>query len=301
MKPLVIYHADCTDGFAAAFCAWLALGDSAEYLPCAYGDKSPDMMAEKVRNREVYILDFSFPRLVMDHIFQAATRVVWLDHHKTAFEMYAGPFEFDQISTVVGQEANDHVLLDNTKSGAMLAWEYFHPDLAHPTFIELIDDRDRWVFQYPQSKAFHAGLASLKPWVFGQWESKLYPHDRTYELINTGEILLDSQHQQVLSMAKQARKCNIELYSELYSGLACNASLHISELGHELANRSGTFGLIWYLAADRKVKCSLRSNGDYDVSAVAKAFGGGGHKNAAGFETDTTTLLGWLDGRPTKT
>jgi nanoRNase/pAp phosphatase (c-di-AMP/oligoRNAs hydrolase) len=40
--------------------------------------------------------------------------------------------------------------------------------------------------------------------------------------------------------------------------------------------------------------CSLRSNGGYDVSVIAKAFGGGGHKNAAGFEVPVTTLLGWL-------
>lgn len=36
MKPLVCFHADCTDGFGAAFAAWLKLGDDAEYLPMAY-------------------------------------------------------------------------------------------------------------------------------------------------------------------------------------------------------------------------------------------------------------------------
>jgi nanoRNase/pAp phosphatase (c-di-AMP/oligoRNAs hydrolase) len=41
-------------------------------------------------------------------------------------------------------------------------------------------------------------------------------------------------------------------------------------------------------------KCSLRSNGDYDVSAIAKAFGGGGHRNAAGFQVPVETLLWWL-------
>jgi nanoRNase/pAp phosphatase (c-di-AMP/oligoRNAs hydrolase) len=43
-----------------------------------------------------------------------------------------------------------------------------------------------------------------------------------------------------------------------------------------------------------KAQCSLRSNGDYDVSAIAKVFGGGGHKNAAGFEVPLSTLIGWL-------
>ena len=37
MKPLVIYHAHCTDGFGAAFAAWMKLGDDAEYVPMQYG------------------------------------------------------------------------------------------------------------------------------------------------------------------------------------------------------------------------------------------------------------------------
>ena len=28
MKPLVVYHANCADGFGAAFAAWLKLGES---------------------------------------------------------------------------------------------------------------------------------------------------------------------------------------------------------------------------------------------------------------------------------
>jgi phosphoesterase RecJ-like protein len=35
-----------------------------------------------------------------------------------------------------------------------------------------------------------------------------------------------------------------------------------------------------------KVKCSLRSKGDIDVSKIAHDFGGGGHINAAGFNSD---------------
>jgi len=36
----------------------------------------------------------------------------------------------------------------------------------------------------------------------------------------------------------------------------------------------------------RKVRCSVRSRGDLDVAAVARHFGGGGHKNAAGCTFD---------------
>lgn len=84
MKPLVIYHANCTDGFGAAFAAWLRLGDEAEYLPMEYGKNFLTEYAGSTINREIYILDFSLPREQMDWLFQHAKRVVWLDHHASS-------------------------------------------------------------------------------------------------------------------------------------------------------------------------------------------------------------------------
>ena len=79
-------------------------------------------------------------------------------------------------------------------------------------------------------------------------------------------------------------------------GLSANCPPHLtSDVGHELAIQSGTFGLCWTLSKEGLVaKCSLRSNGGYDVSTIAKVFGGGGHRNAAGFEVPIDVLLGWL-------
>lgn len=303
MKPLVIYHADCTDGFGAAFAAWLKLGDDAEYLPMQYGNVPSSL---PIDNREVYILDFSFPRDVMDGVFAAAKRVVWLDHHKMAFEMWLpDELEYDEWEDTT---KNGLIRFDNNKSGALLAWEYFHPDTEVPMLIRHIDDRDRWIFALDGSKELHAALQSYRPWSFAQWNDyffygDLVTHDcGVSNFIAEGASILRAQDQHVASMAKQTRKCRIPtdlVHSEsgdrwMACGFACNATLHISELGHILATQSGTYALIWYVAADNKVKCSLRSNGDYDVSAIAKVFGGGGHRNAAGFETDTDMLMGWL-------
>ena len=56
---------------------------------------------------------------------------------------------------------NVHAVLDNAKSGAILAWEYFHPEKTIPMFIRLIDTRDRWVFEIPGAKEFNAALWSI--------------------------------------------------------------------------------------------------------------------------------------------
>ena len=330
MKPLVIYHANCADGFGAAFAAWLKLGESdsieegAEYVPMQYGTV-PDIeswhMQYAISQREVYILDFSFPRQTMDYLFSVARRVTWLDHHKTAFEMWC---EDGERSLCEQSNGRDEVILDNNKSGAMLAWEYFHPGEEIPQFIRHIDDYDRWQFKIEGTKAFNKALWSYAPWSFKQWQ---HEWDSTWgyssadglegmpNFIQEGEAILRAHEQNVQSVVKgSARECTVDVLTPACKanpnhpanwgngswsnpkGLAANCPPHLtSDVGHELANQSGTFGLCWTLGQSGTVaKCSLRSNGEYDVSAIARTFGGGGHRNAAGFEVDIQTLLGWL-------
>lgn len=298
MKPLVIYHANCTDGYGAAFAAWLKLGDEAEYLPMQYGFKLKDM--PEYKDRDVYMLDFSWSRALMDNLFHHAKRVVWLDHHASVFEDWGfEPYRvYDEEDAEVGIQ--HHVRLDNDQSGAMLAWRFFHPNTEVPMLIQYIDDRDRWQWKLESSAEIHAVLASYQPWSFEQWCQFLPSHSGAITpLIRQGRAILRAQKQHVERMAKQARECLIQTSIPgqpiaYFKGIAVNALLHQSELGHELANASKSFGLVWYLSANGCVRCSLRSNGNYDVSAIAKAFGGGGHRNAAGFETDIETLMGWL-------
>ncbi len=329
MKPLVIYHANCTDGFGAAFATWLKLGDNAEYLPMDHGEvKTPEDFDMKVslaaKGNTVYILDFSFPRPVMEALFAYAEKVVWLDHHKTAFEMWTGLYVKDGIHIEHDYDPGSMrpwVTLDDNKSGAMLAWEYFHPGTEVPMLIQHIDDRDRWQFKLEGSKELHAALNSYKPWSFERWREYMLDPDEVDFDIRDGAAILRAHNQHVQATLKQARLCQIVkpekqrgrrveprwshrvsgpnhlgYFDEAYvSGLAVNAPAFLaSDLGHELANKSSTFGLVWSMAGDGQAHCSLRSNGDYDVSAIAKCFGGGGHRNAAGFSTDIDTLMSWL-------
>ena len=68
---------------------------------------------------------------------------------------------------------------------------------------------------------------------------------------------------------------------------------YIGEAGHRLAQESGTFGLVWHRSASGRVYVNLRSNGEYDVSEIAKAFGGGGHRNAAGYQVYAKEAWMW--------
>ena len=167
--------------------------------------------------------------------------------------------------------------------------------------VDAIDDRDRWQWKLEGSAEIHAALGSYAPWSFEQWKTLIESEDDGGYLASMlqGAAILRAQKQQVERMAKLARKCMVP-YSEVpvpkpvAIGLAANAPIHQSEVGHELANASGTFGLAWCMGDDGKIRCSFRSNGEYDVSAIAAVFGGGGHRNAAGCTVDVETLTRWL-------
>lgn len=321
MKPLVIYHANCADGFGAAFAAWLKLGDEAEYLPMQYNQPH----TADYNGREIYILDFSFHKEMMDYVFAHAKRVVWLDHHKTAFEMWCKDDErqFFEWAFVSEPENNSYIKLNN-KSGAMLAWEYFHPDIEVPMLIKHIDDYDRWQFKLKGTKEFMKALWSYAPWSFELWRDILNITEKKEwiaasadpqfskgytDMLLEGAAILRAHEVNVQAVVKGAgRSCRISKCTKwvhssklagdscFVEGLAANCPPHLaSDVGHELAIRSGTYGLLWHIDKDGICKCSLRSNGDYDVSAIAKSFGGGGHKSASGMEVDIQTLLEWIE------
>ena len=75
----VIYHADCTDGFGAAYSAWKQLGNRAEYHACKHGTPPPD-----VKGKNVVILDFSFNNATTKQMIEEANSLLVIDHHKSA-------------------------------------------------------------------------------------------------------------------------------------------------------------------------------------------------------------------------
>lgn len=76
-----------------------------------------------------------------------------------------------------------------------------------------------------------------------------------------------------------------------------NCTIDKSDVGNVLSTGCD-FALLWsYHAKEDKIGCSLRSDGRVDVSqsiflltVVAKKYGGGGHRAAAGFSIPTSGL-----------
>lgn len=283
IAAIIVYHANCLDGFAAALAAWLKFGNDALYIPAHYGDQDDinKILDECRPYRHVYILDFSFPLDVLNQIEQASAFVTMLDHHKTAFEMFNAPLEIPFES----KSDKHYYQLNNSRSGCILAFTYFWPADAIPLAFYHIDDRDRWQFKMQGTKEFNAALWN-RPRAFEHWHEAFQPEGIT-ALYQEGQALLIEQANHVEACVKRARV--VALFDQ--AGHIVNTDKDISEVGHALCAKNGTFGLIWYIDNKGMANCNLRSNGDYDVSVLAKQFGGGGHKNAAGFRLTPAQLI----------
>ena len=296
--PLIIYHDNCADGFGAAWAAYKKFGaDGAEYLPMNYNDPRVKLEDNKladpvldfpvpIANRDVYILDFSFSPEIIDAMLGEANSVTWIDHHKTAFEA----FNFDTTEPVHLNdfELNLEIILDPNKSGCVLAWEHFHPDSEVPTLLKYIEDRDLWRWQYTSTRALATGLRS-KPFSFDWFDTA---SENLAAVMDKGESMNELFDQQLADITKKHIPTLIE--GQLGRSVNCTPQF-ASETGNILAQASGTFGMTWMINSKGMANVSLRSIGDYDVSAIAKTFGGGGHRNAAGFEVAFDRLK-FIDG-----
>ncbi|HVS35886.1 MAG TPA: DHHA1 domain-containing protein [Gemmataceae bacterium] len=260
------------DGYTAAWCSWRHFGDDAEYLPAQYGPPAPD-----VTGREVYLLDFSFKRPVLLEMAAKAASVVVVDHHKTAAAELKN----------IGRECNEKslpimtVIFDMAKSGARLAWEFFNPGKPAPWLVDYVEDRDLWSWTLPESRAINACLASW-PKSFKEWSLLASDSTATTYFAEQGAAILRYQAQLVERAVANA----VEQEIDGHKVLVTNATCLISEIGEQLA-KGRPFSATFFIRSDDKRIWSLRSAPDgIDVSEVAKRHGGGGHRNAAGFEED---------------
>ena len=171
----VIYHADCTDGFGAAYAAWKLLGNRAEYHACKHGTPPPDVVG-----KNVVILDFSFNNATTKQMIEEADGLLVIDHHKSAM------VELHDI-------ANTH--FDMTKSGDMLSWEFFHPGKEPPKFIKYIQDRDLWKWELEYSKEFSAAV-EMVPFEFEEFEK--FEDDSVYNyLLGLRNIMYCQTHHSI--------------------------------------------------------------------------------------------------------
>ena len=258
----VLYHGNCPDGFGGAWAAWRALSDSASYYPVSHGDPPPSLPSDA----DVVLVDFAYHRDQILALQSSVRSLTILDHHKSAQETL-GDLPF--------------ATFDMDRSGAMMAWDFWHPGEDPPPLIRYVQDRDLWRFELPNSREVSAALASY-PMEFEVWDAL-----DVAELAREGTAISRFRAQTVQSMLGFARMGEVGGHRVPI----VNATAHWSDVGEAMLERypDAPFVASYFEDSDGARRWSLRSRADFDVSEVAKQMGGGGHRQAAGFREPPPT------------
>lgn len=265
-KTVVIYHANCSDGFGAAWAAHCALGNRAEYFPAIHGKADPLTL----HGDYCFIVDFSFPLATLLEMERNFKHVVVLDHHKTAKDILA---EFGCA------------VFDNDRSGAGITWDTFHPNKPRPKLIDYVEDRDLWRKALPDTDIVSC-MTEQVPQTMEDWTEyscRLEDHDGFKSIIQQGMAVLAYKKQLIDHLAEDPRMIRFAGYDVPI--VNCITAFK-SDLGNVLA-KVFPFAILWSQSSDGRFVYSLRSaaNGP-DVAEIASTMGGGGHRSASGFSAD---------------
>lgn len=287
-KILCIYHGNCADGFGAAWAVREALGeDQVEFFAGYYGKEPPD-----VTGRKVLIVDFSYKQPVLEKMGERAQSILILDHHKSAAEDLAHFPEppadlYDDEAGLVKQgwipDSGVYAKFDLGRSGAGLAWDHFFAINPRPPLINHIEDRDLWLFRLEGTRDIQAAVFSY-PYDFEVWDS-LMARD-VGGLQKEGAGIMRKQMKDIKEFIAVAQR-RLEIDGHDVPALNC-PYFWSSEAGNIMA-RGEPFAACYWDQPDGRVFSLRSTDKGEDVQAIAVKYGGGGHRNAAGFKMP----LGW--------
>ena len=271
-RPLVIYHANCADGFSAAWVFWRRFRHDADYHPGRYGEDPPDC-----RDRVVYLVDFSYRRAQVEAMLDVARAVVLIDHHKTAIEDLMPLFYRDSWQGLPKQLGH---YVDQERSGATLAWDYLFADEPRPLLLGHIEDRDLWRFKLTGTREISASVFS-HDYDFATWDRLMAADQVELLKLTANGAAIERKH------AKDVREIVgvCQRYMTIGGFEVPAASIPhtmASDAGHLMSEGQPFAAMYWDTPELRQFSLRSRPEG-LDVAAIAEQYGGGGHQHAAGF------------------
>ncbi len=274
MNTLIFYHGSCPDGFGGAYAAWKKFGDTATYVPLHRGEEELPELA----GADAYFIDFTYDKEEMDRIAAQVERLTVLDHH-------------EGVRAVV--ESYPNHIFDNDRSGATIAWDFFHPGVPAPKLLSFIEDDDLFRFSYPDTRSVLAYLG-VNPFTFEFWDevaSKLDDPAESEKLISTMRAY-GEYFEKLAQLA--ADKANPVLFEgqEVMFATAHPYKPMKSLVGNMLAKAHPPFALV-VAAHPKGFGVSIRGDGSVNVAEIAQKYGGNGHKSSAGFLIPAEGPLPW--------
>jgi len=295
---IVVYHGNCFDGTGGAWAVWKK-HPQALLVPAWHGNPNPLQFLPPLSDKNVCIVDFCYPAAVLLELATLAHSVLVLDHHKSAAA--------DVAQVQQNMPNNLRVVFDMTRSGAQIAWDYFH-NSPRPWIIDVIGDRDLWKFSLPYTRTLTEVLSArdyCKTVANMETIANISLEEALARFQSEGELILSLNKKQAQEYSQRAVLTRLTLPAGKYLvGVYPNVKpKHVSDEVGNLVAANGvpdwldatgvaylpvdfsvgyTYDLSkdsWYLSA-RSTSAALKRG--IDLSVIMNAFNGGGHPSASG-------------------
>jgi oligoribonuclease NrnB/cAMP/cGMP phosphodiesterase (DHH superfamily) len=273
-RIVVLYHGNCPDGFGGAYAAWKKFGDTAEYYALSRTSPGPDALHDAL----VYFIDFCYPQELMDEYVSQAKHLVMLDHHEGVEDVARSMPEY---------------VYDSNRSGASIAWEYFHPGQPMPKLLQYVEDDDLFRFAIPDTKAVISYLA-VQPHTFEVWDAiatDLQNAEHSSKLMEKLHAYREYFDLLVEYTASRAKPVLFEGH-EVYLVTVNPLKPFVSAVGSVLHKKYPPFALMAH-AFPGGMRISMRGNDSIDLTKIAQKYGGNGHPNSAAFSLNWGDPLPW--------
>lgn len=269
------YHSADLDGHCSGAIVKLKYSEC-EMIGINYGEKFP---WERIRSGEdVFMVDFGLRFSDMERL-NKISNLTWIDHHKT--------------SIVEAQERNFKAsgsqLLKVGIAACELTWMHLNNCIYFskiPWAVKLLGRYDVWDHRNKNILPFQYGMRQLKdtsPDNIQMW-GRLF-NDEAYvkKFLKKGQLFMDYEEVQ------NARYCKAHAFETEFNNMkviCVNRGNCNSIFFNSVYNPDRHCMMISFVRNPKKgwtVKL-YATRDDIDCGAIAKSFGGGGHRGAAGFQ-----------------
>lgn len=273
------YHKSDLDGHCAGAIVKYRYPEC-EMIGVDYRDTMVNLDLGIRRGEKIFVVDFCFDAIDMEDLYRNA-RLYWIDHHKSSIE----------IMHRVG--INSRGLQSTEKARCELTWKYLFPERDMPRAVRYIGRYDVWDHQIQDVLPFQYGMREgIDTFPEAPIWKCLLEEDlagtMTSNLVKTGEIILRYQDKQNEMYAKgMAYEAEFEgLRAVVMNKPFANSKAFDAVYKPEKHDIMVLFGV-----KPGEVKYTLFTDKpEVDVSEIAKKYGGGGHKGAAGFYSKTMVV-----------
>jgi len=271
---ICFYHTDL-DGICSAAIVQHSHSVDIEFRGINYGHDFP---WKDIQDKTVIMVDFSLqPFDDMIRLAKEAKSFTWIDHHKTAL--------------AEERKVSQHIdgLRRDGEAGCELTWDFFMGG-ERPWPVTALGRWDVWDHSDPRYNHFQFGMRSINPMpedaIWKQlFDTSIYANTFSANIVEIGKSIVEYTSQ---AFAEMVSAYAFETRFEGLKIIACNCAFRGgSKIFESVWDEEKYDAMLVYRWSPKAgaYTCSLYTEKEgVDVGEIAKQYGGGGHKGAAGFQ-----------------